>query len=272
MKKTMIFGVGMLSCLILGVLFFSPRVWAQKSFSRIGNTKTVTQMVPVSQAEVKLPLPEGGIRFRGRHTLFLNAKEGDQIKEKITSLQLGKYKHILNYILLDPSGDKIKAGRVPLKETGSIVEPAPKTGTYQLTVSTGSNAGYIEVDNRYYVVKTPVHVIRTRLKGYFYVPGGVGKFTVKIKGEGKGEFAGINIYDNMGNYIIKGDTTQGEGNKADIEVTVPEGSSGSIWSFKMYAPPTYSYEDAYFDGFSSKIPPYISIHQERMMKPAEEGK
>ncbi|MCK4401584.1 LamG domain-containing protein, partial [bacterium] len=218
------------------------------SIPQIAAAEKIPKLAPVSKAEVKLQ----NICLRGVNTLFIDVKEGENIEVEIISKQLGARKSLLIYRLVDPDGKEIKKGQVQPGKTVNIFESAEKIGAYQLTVSTGGNACYVKVANRYVMIKTPIHVLGTRMKGYFYVPKHVKKFKVKIEGSGE-EHVGIVIYDNKDSQIIKGDTTY----LSDLEVIVPEGGADSIWQFQMYKVANHVYDDAYLAGFSFEIPPYI---------------
>lgn len=223
----------------------------------------VPQLEPISTAEWEMSKRQN-ICFRGRHIFFINVEKGNDIKVAITSMQIANYQGPIFYSLLGPAGKEIRKGQVAPKKAETIFRVAQKAGTYQLTVDTGINAGYIKVANRYSVVETPVHMFVSKPDIYFYVPKGTTKFTVFLRGQGIKEQAGIDIFSSDGPKISSGETSRGA--RLVLKVDVPEGEAGKIWRARLReASPGRYYEDVYLN-FSEEIPPYISTDPERLMK------
>ncbi len=126
--------------------------------------------------------------FRKRHTLFIEAKAGQEITLVITAIRasLG-YADALAYRIYGPTGKSAAQGRLEPGETETLSFTPDVDGLYVFDGNPGMNAFSVDVQGAAWAVNInetrQVNVIDRARPLYFYVPEDLRKFTLTFNGE-----------------------------------------------------------------------------------------
>jgi len=225
----------------------------------------VDALVPLAQpgSDWVRPPPEARARIRHKGTFAFHAEAGNPIDVEISNLRVSVYTSTLEYRLLDPDLNQLKAGTIPVDETTRIRLPAPATGAHFLDVQPKNGSARVAIHHQgmaeLATPKQTVNLFNDPITRWFLVPPGAENFRFGARDGGPSEPAhfiftsptGRVAYDVNGNF---------SGAEANIRV-LPE-EAGKLWRVDMDPAQDISF------WLAGDVCPYLSTAPDRVLVPA----
>ena len=204
-------------------------------------------------------------RLRYRNPLFILGKAGEEVRVRVTNLQLANYRPGTQWALVGPDGARLREGHLKVNESEEVAFTPDRDGVYLLVAESGNNGHALEVlgGQRYaFIASEEQRFIVNGVFGrmYFHVPRGVTQFSITVKAEGQAAGRGgkLTVYgpDGQAAAHLEGDL----GSATEMPVPVPAEMQGRVWCLAG--------EDLTNDltvYFSPNLAPYISPDPARVL-------
>lgn len=175
------------------------------------------------------------------------------------------YSDLLEFTLIGPDSSVLATGEVALGANVKLTIPPTPEGLHAVELNSGWNA--CRIDPRTTVAAfvareaLPLHTARAVPRLFFYVPGGLGRFSIWLAAETPREGARIQICGPDRQIVVEeeGDYDQPHA----IRVAVPPGAAGAVWSLALLAPRTPGlYLDDVRLWLDSGLPPYLTTRDD----------
>jgi len=200
----------------------------------------------------------GAVRLRRTATLALYAQQGDAVSFAVRYAQLGQYSgEPMPVTATAPSGLETLSAKAAFKEETAFEFTAPETGAYRISLDPGANTAQVTRTTNPFCITTmgePIHFLSTIGDVFFYVPGDVTEFALKVFGEGSGEGVHATLYDSRDRQVEdRDDITQPHQFVVGREAT----AEGEVWRLHLQKPGGMAMEDFYvqLQGLPSVIAP-----------------
>jgi hypothetical protein len=229
---------------------------------------TGARFVPVFP-QARLPAAEPRlVRQRKYGEYLVYAHRGDQVQLRVRHLQVGGYGgHEMKIPVLNQSGKRVATLAAPFKQDTQCSFTAPETGTFKLLCDAGGNCVHVDSPtHRLCLVGMgrAIPLIGTSGDFYFWVPGNVAEFGVKIYGSGV-ERVNAAVFDPAGKQVWS---------KENIDIPqLYEGKprtpgEGEVWRVRIGRPTDGAFEDCYID--LRGVPCVLAYTPEALLKPTPE--
>jgi hypothetical protein len=207
------------------------------------------------------------VRQRKQAEYFIYANKGDEVTLRVQYLPVGNYSGSeMEIPVLSESGKRVATLLAPFKEDTQCSFVAPKTGTYKLVCDAQGNCVHMDSPtHRLCITGTnkAIPLIRTSGDFFFWVPGDVKEFGVKVFGSGD-ERVNATIFDPSGKPVWS---------EESISITQMFDSKprtageDEIWRLRVGRPTKGAFEDFFID--LRGIPCVLAREPEMLLKPAE---
>lgn len=207
-------------------------------------------------------------RLRQRSHLVLSARQGEQVALKVSYQQVAKYAgRPVPLRITDWSGQEVTRVALPFQQETEVKFTAPATGSYHLSLDTGSNYAQILRSTHPLNLSAedgPIHFFGSSGTFHFYVPAGTKAFGIKLFGEGTGEGVKAALYKPSGELFGEQDDIA---QAYQFEVALTAASRGEAWSLKLSKATHIFLEDHYVDLLG--IPPLLAASPTAMLTPVK---
>ncbi|WP_442506468.1 right-handed parallel beta-helix repeat-containing protein [Novipirellula sp. SH528] len=226
---------------------------------------TDTRFVPVFP-DATLPSTKPQLARQRKHGEYLiYATQGDAVQLRVRYLKVGGYGGSdMKIPVLDEAGKRIATLTAPFQQDTQCSFTAPETGTFKLVCDAGGNSVHVDSPtHRLCLVGTDnaISLISTSGDFYFWVPGSVAEFGVKIYGAG-GERVNAAVFDPAGTQVWV---------KQNIDIpTLYEGKprtagKDEVWRVRIGKPTDGAFEDNYIE--LRGVPNVLAYTPEALLKP-----
>lgn len=226
---------------------------------------TSARFVPVFP-DVTLPPAKARLARQRKHGEYLvYASKGDEVQLQVRYLKVGSNGGSdMKIPVLDESGKQIATLTAPFQQDTQCSFTAPETGTFKLVCDAGGSSVHVDSPtHRLCLVgmDSGIHFILTSGNFYFWVPGDVTEFGVKIFGEG-GERVNAAVFDPAGEQVWA---------KENIDIPqMYEGKPRSagkdeVWRVRIGRPTDGTFEDNYID--LRGVPNVLAYAPEALLRP-----
>lgn len=203
-------------------------------------------------------------RKLGEYLLY--AEKGDEVKLRVRYLQVGSYGgEEMKISVLAESGKRVAVLTAPFKQETACSFSAPATGTFKLVCDAGGNCVHVDSPTHRLClvgIDRAIPLIHTSGGFYFWVPGSVKEFGVKVFGNGQ-ERVSAAVYDPSGSQVWEEDNID----IPRLYVGKPRTpGKDEIWRLQIGRPTEGVFEDNYID--LRGIPCVLSYSPEALLKPA----
>jgi hypothetical protein len=226
---------------------------------------TGVRFVPVFP-DANLPSTEPRlVRQRKYGEYLVYAQKGEEVRLRVRHLQVGKYGGSQMAIpVLDEAGTAVATLVAPFKQETTCSFTAPETGTFKLVCDANQNCVHVDSPtHRLCIVGVgrAISLISTSGEFYFWVPGSVDEFGVKIFGSGE-ERVNAAVFDPSGTRVW-----------AEKNIATPQLYAGKprelgkdeIWRLRIDGPSEGAFEDHYVD--LRGVPCVLAYTPEALLKP-----
>jgi hypothetical protein len=227
---------------------------------------TDARFVPVFP-DAKLPAAKPRlVRQRKYGEYLIYANEGDEVKLRVRHLQVGKYGGSdMRISVLNASGKRVATLAAPFKQDTQCSFIAPETGAFKLVCDAKDNCVHVDSPTHRLClvgIGRAIPLISTSGDFYFWVPGDVEEFGVKIYGAGE-ERVNAAVFDPSGTQVW-----------AKENIDVPQLYEGKprtfgkdeVWRVRIGKPADGAFEDNYVD--LRGVPCVLAYTPEALLKPA----
>ena len=230
---------------------------------------TGVRFVPVFP-DAQLPSAEARlVRQRKYGEYLVYAEKGDVVQLRVRHPQVGKYGGSeMKIPVLSQSGKRVATLAAPFKQDAQCSFTAPETGTFKLVCDAGGNCMHVDSPTHRLClvgVGRAIPLIGTSGDFYFWVPGSVAEFGVKIFGAGE-ERVNAAVFDPSGKQVWS---------KENIDIPqLYEGkprTSGQdeVWRIRIDRPTDGAFEDNYVD--LRGVPCVLAYTPEALLRPTPAG-
>jgi hypothetical protein len=204
------------------------------------------------------------VRQSARYYLLLS--EGEEVGLRLEARRMGRSPDMPAYILLDVHGEPLAQGELEPGRTIDLTVTARLSGVHVLHVNPGAHVFSVATTARHWAIAVPTSGLP--LCGFaaplhFYVPSGVERFTVRIRGTNELEGVLLTVLDPDGNVVAEQDTDRGKG--FTLPVNAPEQQRGKVWSVVVAPPRQGVFEDATISW--EGVPPYVTERPGALLVP-----
>jgi hypothetical protein len=226
---------------------------------------TAIQFVPVFPDADLPPAQTRLVRQRGRGEYLVHANKGDEVKLRVRHVQVGRYAGSdMEIPVLSATGERVATLVAPFQKEAECSFTAPETGTFKLVCDAKSNSVHVNSPtHRLCLVGMgrAIPLIGTSGDFYFWVPGGVTEFGVKVFGAGA-ERVSATVFDPSGKRVW-----------AEENIDIPQlyegkpraSGDGEVWRVRISRPTEGAFEDNYLD--LRAIPCVLAYTPESLLKP-----
>jgi hypothetical protein len=226
---------------------------------------TGAHFVPVFP-DTKLPPAEPRlVRQRKFGEYLIYAEKGDEVQLRVRHLQVATYGGSeLKIPVLNESGKRVATLVAPFKQDTQCSFTAPETGAFKLVCDAGGNCVHVNSPTHrlcLFGMGRAISLIGTSGDFYFWVPGSVEEFGVKIYGSGE-ERVNAAIFDPSGQQVWS---------KENIDTPqLYEGKhctpgADEVWRVRIGKPTDGAFEDNYVD--LRGVPGVLACTPEALLKP-----
>ncbi|TWU17314.1 hypothetical protein Pla52o_53200 [Novipirellula galeiformis] len=216
--------------------------------------------------DAELPSAKPRLTRQRKHGEYLvYANQGDEVQLNVRYVKVGSYAGSdMKIPVLDESGKRVSTLIAPFRQDTQCSFTAPSTGTFKLVCDPGGNSVHVDSPTHRLCLignDRPIAFIRTTGNFYFWVPGSVSEFGVKIYGAGT-ERVNAAVFDPSGAEVWA---------KENIDVPqVYEGKprtagKDEVWRIRIGRPTDGAFEDHYID--LRGVPNVLSYTPETLLKP-----
>jgi hypothetical protein len=208
------------------------------------------------------------VRQRKYGEYLVYAQRGDQVQFRVRHLQVGGYGgREMKIPVLNQSGKRVATLAAPFKQDTQCSFTAPETGTFKLLCDAGGNCVHVDSPTHRLClvgVGRAIPLIGTSGDFYFWVPGNVAEFGVKIYGSGV-ERVNAAVFDPAGKQVWS---------KENIDIPqLYEGKprtpgEGEVWRVRIGRPTAGAFEDCHID--LRGVPCVLGYTPEALLKPTPE--
>ncbi len=185
-------------------------------------------------------------QLRGYCTYKLLARPGDRIRLEVHAVRVGRYEGQVEVVVKDPSGCELAKASVPPAQSRQIEFINSKAeGLVTIECQAGRNAvGVTATGGRLLIPggDATVKIVAYANPLYFFVEKGAREFPVHLAGQGKLETARAVVRDPSGKQAAAVSTI--ERSTQRIDVRVPPGMDGKLWSVHVTKASRGTFEDA----------------------------
>ena len=225
------------------------------------------RFVPVFSDAKLSPAESPLVRQRSYGEYLVYATKGDEVQLRVRHLQVGGYGGSdMKIPVLDESGKSIATLVAPFQQDTQCSFSAPETGVFKLVCDAGGNCVHVDSPtNRLCLVGMgrAIPFISTSGEFYFWVPGSVAGFGVKIYGEGQ-ERVNAAVFDPSGAEVW-----------AKENIDVPQLYEGKprttgkdeVWRIRIGKPTGGAFEDNFVD--LRGVPCVLAYTPEALLKPSD---
>lgn len=221
--------------------------------------------IPSYSTEGKTFVPAGStngigmanMKCRNKGDFWVYAKQGEKIVVRLNHPKLTSFRGDTEKVFITtPSGKKSEFGKIEFQEEKDFVlESAPETGIYIISLSVGKNWTSLVRCNLpagvYIKDSLGINVIYTTGEYYFSVPQGTPKAAVRLHGEGGTEGAKVTFHKPDGSMLWSRDNIS-----TAIECFLGENTMPGIWKMTIEKPSKMSLED--FQIQLLGLPPFLT--------------
>ncbi len=228
---------------------------------------TDVHFVPVFP-DATLPSAKPRLARQRKHGEYLvYATQGDEVQLRVRYLKVGGYGGSdMKIPVLDESGKRIATLTAPFQQDTQCSFTAPETGTFRLECDAGGNSVHVDSPtNRLCLVGMDLAIAFIGTSGdfYFWVPGNVAEFGVKVYGAG-GERVNAAVFDPSGTQVW-----------AKQNIDIPQMYEGKprtagkdeVWRVRIGRPTDGTFEDNYVD--LRGVPNALAYTPENLLRPME---
>lgn len=216
--------------------------------------------------DAALPSIQPRVARQRKHGEYLvYATQGDAVQLNVRHLKVGGYSGSdMEIPVLDGTGKRVATLTAPFQQDTQCSFTASETGTFKLVCEAGGNSVHVDSPtHRLCLVgmDRAISFIGTSGDFYFWVPGSVAEFGVKIYGAGQ-ERVNAAVFDPSGTQVWA---------KQNIDVPqLFEGKPrvpgrGEVWRVRIDKPTEGAFEDNYID--LRGVPNVLSYTPEALLKP-----
>jgi hypothetical protein len=178
--------------------------------------------------------PTGQAHLRRAGKLVIFARQGEEIRLTVSSLQAGNYNATGGYVFRGPDLSALSEGSIPLDETREAKLAAPETGTYYLEVTPGVGQAVVTTENRFVAelatAQDPLNLFCSAVTRYFFVPAGAQGFELCAQDGGPDETARFVVTSPTGRVALDRD---GNYSAAHMAVEVRPEEAGRVWTLRV---------------------------------------
>ncbi len=224
-----------------------------------------TRFVPVFP-DAKLPPGKARLVRQRRYGEYLvYANKGDEVQLRIRYLKVGKRSdNDMKIPVLNESGKQIATLAAPFQQDTQASFTAPETGTFKLVCDAGGSSVHVDSPTHRLClvgIDRGIHFIRTSGDFYFWVPGKVKEFGVKVFGE-SGESLNAAVFNPADEKVW----AQENIDTAQMYEGKPRtAGKGEVWRVRIGKPSKGTFEDNYID--LRGVPNVLATTPEALLRP-----
>lgn len=226
---------------------------------------TDVHLVPVDP-DAEVPSAKSQLaRQRKQGEYLVHAEKGDEVRLRVRYLKVGRYGgKEMKIRVSNETGKRVATLAAPFQQTTQCSFIAPETGTYKLDCDAGGNSVHVDSPSNPLClvgVDRAIPFIRTSGDFYFWVPGDVKEFGVKVYGAGQ-ERVNAAVFDPSGTEVWAKENID----MPEMLVAQPrKQGEGEIWRVRIGRPTDGTFEDNYID--LRGVPNVLARTPESLLKP-----
>ncbi len=217
--------------------------------------------------------PEGTTLLRGATTLTLYQRaDAEPLRLTIDARRIGSYDDAVTAEW--PADAPQRSVSVPPGETGELLLEGLPLGPVEVRLNAGQNAASVTCNGPLALPAAEdgpdgaAHFILQVGRLHFFVPRGVARFTVSVRGQAVEENARLRVFAPDGSEV--GSATSIGGGGAELRVDVPAAQTGAAWSLIAEKPEEGVFEDC-FISLGREVPQFLSPTADGLLVPFVSG-
>ena len=205
-------------------------------------------------------------RRHGEYLVYAN--KGDDVKLRVRHLQVGSYDGSdMEIPVLGAAGKRVATLVAPFKQDTECSFAAPETGAFSLVCDAEANCVHVDSPTHRLCLissKTPFLLIGSEADLYFWVPGNLEEFGVRIWGWAE-ERVTASVFDPSGK---QGWAAENIDDIAQLYVGQPRTpGKGEAWRIQLRRPTVGGFEDYRVD--LRGVPSVLAYSRETLLKPVK---
>lgn len=201
------------------------------------------------------------------------ADAGEQVsivfKTRIMNIGFGP-----TYIVIDPSGNVIRRGRIDVTKQDELAWVAEKAGVYRVLMEANFNAVRFSSNNRVRVyangfsgVHGEVNLIKPRGELYFWVPAGETSLDVRVAGQGGSERVRAWLISPDRQVVEEQDQISGD-TPHTFKISAEHREHGGVWSIRFDEASSGHFEDVFLT-LPSEVPQWLSQRPDALIRESQ---
>jgi len=216
---------------------------------------TIPDLAPVATDPPESEEPLSPTSLRGVNTLYLFvADPAEPIRIDLRHAAGDARPRPIGWALVGAPGEALAEGEVGPGETAELSLQVPAAGVYAFAVQATEGGGpwySVRVRSHPYGLdaSADAYLFRRNPPQYFHVPAGRESFSLRAATGGRNQEMRVRVWRPDGELALDHVVRADEGARQTLEITVPAGMDGAVWSVAVGAPeqmPAAHYSENYW--------------------------
>ncbi len=228
--------------------------------------KAAGSFAPAQEKAAPVQVPQKPTRLRGLHQAVVLVQPGEGLSAAAAAYNLGDLPGPCGYFVFDAEGKEVKRGDFDVGRSAAIEIADAKPGAYLIALTSRGPTYSLTPRNALASYEAAaLHLCQFSRPLWFFVPGGVRQFTIRVEAETRTETALAKVFDPTGRLAAE-DTSVDKG-AFTLSVEAPPDTDGKAWRLELTKGAVGIFEDIQVR-FGPEIPPYVADDPRRLIVPS----